>query len=261
MTPLNTKELILLRGLPGSGKSKLAAQLAEKTAGAVVVSTDTQMEGVNEPFLSPYRMGLAYELARSDTLRAAAAAAPLIIIDHTNATNWEMGTFARIGVERGYAVSVQEPDTPWAKNPDECYLNSPQAGLTREDMRDLAASWEETLPLPQLLIAPTPLERRAECQVLIAYAKSCTDMEERSMITRGLFDLYADQLLSAVQSQPLPAPSNIPELIERMKARCSPTVTVDTHRAKPVAKQDPAARARELIGKIDSLDRGAEADR
>lgn len=258
---MKTKELILLRGLPGSGKSKLAADLAEKTAGAVVVSTDSRMEGINEPFLSPYRMGLAYDLARRDTLRAAASAAPLIIIDHTNATNWEMGTFARIGVERGYAVSVQEPTTPWAKDPDECYLNSPQAGLTREDMHDLAASWEETLPLPQLLIAPTPLERRAECQALIAYAKSCTDMEERSLITRGLFDIYSDQLLAAVQSQPLPAPSNLPKLVERMRTRGAPRVTIGSDPTKAISQQNPAARAREIISKIDLLERDAEKDR
>lgn len=254
--PLKTKDLILLRGLPGSGKTRLAAELAAKTAGAIVVTTDTPIAGVNEPFLSPYRMGIAYELACGDTLRAAAGSAPRIIVDHTNATNWEMGAFARIGVQRGYSVFVQEPATPWAKDPDECYLHSPQSGLTREDMRDLAASWEDTLPIAEILKAPTPLERRAECQALIAYAKASTDMEERSVITRGMFDAYADQLLSAVHSGPLPAPSNLPELVARMKERGSPKQKASPLPVREAAKNDPVVRARELIRDIGSLGSG-----
>ena len=45
---------------------------------------------------------------------------PLIVIDNTNIKLWEMKNYVIAGEQRGYAVRIEEPETPWAFSYRQC---------------------------------------------------------------------------------------------------------------------------------------------
>ena len=230
----NEKQLILLRGLPGSGKSTLAEAMAQEVPGSVVVTTDAPIEDVPESYLSPFRMGLAYGLACADTRRAVAQSAPRIIVDHTNARNWEMGGFARIALQKGYSVAVVEPQTPWAHSVKDCFTNSSHAGIEEEDVANLKAAFEPLLPLEEMVKAQTPSERLAECQAVMERIASEKDPEIKTELTRAVLLNYPDVLVMAVRSTRLPIIPDVTEAMERLR---NSIPTKSYHPAEPTPGQ------------------------
>ena len=107
------KKLIIMRGLPGSGKSFLAKQLG---FGGVVFSTDDYF--MNR---SVYKFDCSFlEKAHQWNLERAKWAmrdglSP-VVIDNTNICAWEPLEYVKFGISRQYDVEVRLPETPWANN-------------------------------------------------------------------------------------------------------------------------------------------------
>lgn len=118
----NDKHFIIMRGLPGSGKSTKAKLLAGDK-GKVFSADDYHMKNGNYDW-KPENVGKAHSWNQKQALDAFETDVPIIIIDNTNTTLREMRAYLphiEQAMLRGYQVSIEEPDTEWAFNVEECF--------------------------------------------------------------------------------------------------------------------------------------------
>jgi predicted kinase len=112
----SSKQVYLMRGLPGCGKSHMARRLC--TPGGIVLETDqyfyTQVG--DDPARYDYSRKLmpkarAWNLER---FRAALSKGMSpVIVDRGNGSNPETRVYAVEAVQHGYQVDLVEPDSPW----------------------------------------------------------------------------------------------------------------------------------------------------
>jgi len=105
------KQLILMQGIPGSGKSVTADALRD-LLGACIYSTDTfweQGEGYN---FDASKLTAAHEWNQSRVARAMAGGVQVIIIDNTNIKRRDAKHYQVMAAEHDYQVSVIRVETP-----------------------------------------------------------------------------------------------------------------------------------------------------
>ena len=115
---LGVKRLILLRGLPGSGKSTRAKDIQQQQGG-VIFSTDQYFVDKTDGsyHFQNQLLGRAHLWNRTRSQNAAAQGVSPIIIDNTNTMMKEMKPYIGIARHFGYIVEIEEMKTPWAMNP------------------------------------------------------------------------------------------------------------------------------------------------
>ena len=101
------RDLILLRGLPGCGKSTLAELLSENGK-YPVFSIDSYFTDAGT---GVYRFvhtenHLAYRKCESDTKDALARGVPKVFVDNTFTIEWELEPYFALAAEFGYRVHV-----------------------------------------------------------------------------------------------------------------------------------------------------------
>jgi predicted kinase len=116
--PQPEKQLILMRGLPGSGKSTKARKIAGEKG--VVFSTDDFFMANGQYVYDPKMIGEYHSRNFERTFAALKEGKSPIIVDNTNIKLWEMKQYVLAGEEHGYAVRIEEPETPWAFNYRQC---------------------------------------------------------------------------------------------------------------------------------------------
>lgn len=104
------KTLIIMRGLPGSGKSTLISKLEEQyNMKATICSADYFWYGDREHTPENYqfdlsKIGSAHKWCQSNAKKAMERGDQLIIIDNTNLTLKEYKVYALTGAENGYTI-------------------------------------------------------------------------------------------------------------------------------------------------------------
>lgn len=99
--------LIILRGLPGSGKSSLAALLSEEGK-YPVFSIDNYFTDheTGEYKFDPYQNHLAYKQCEMRTEDSMKNGARKIFVDNTFTIEWEMEPYFKLASRYNYAVFV-----------------------------------------------------------------------------------------------------------------------------------------------------------
>jgi predicted kinase len=130
-------QLIIMQGLPGSGKSTWAKNHYPTAA---VCSADDFFVVGGEYKFDPTKIGEAHKACFCRFLELVEGY-PIIVVDNTNPTLWELSPYIRVGEAKGYEVTVVRVKT----DPETCASRNVH-GVPRQVILGMAKRIEKPLP-------------------------------------------------------------------------------------------------------------------
>ncbi|XP_048219899.1 NEDD4-binding protein 2 isoform X2 [Perognathus longimembris pacificus] len=162
--------LVLLRGLPGSGKSFLARTLQEDNPSGVILSTDDYFYINGQYQFDIKYLGEAHEWNQNRAKEAFEKKVSPIIIDNTNLQAWEMKPYVALSQKHKYKVLFREPDTWWKFKPKELARRNIH-GVSKEKITRMLEHYQRFVSVPIIMSSSVP--EKTERIELCAYA--CED--------------------------------------------------------------------------------------
>lgn len=143
------KVLIILRGLPGSGKSYLARKIVEISIGShdyhnFIFSADDFFIRRGTYQYDPSKLQDAHTFNQQRAYNAMKRGVSPIIIDNTNTQMWEMKPYAMVSAQYAYIIEILEPDTPWAFNDRELFRRNVH-GVPRVKLKEMLMRYERDI--------------------------------------------------------------------------------------------------------------------
>ena len=109
--------MLVMRGLPGSGKSTVVSSITRLYPKAVVCSADQYFmtdEGKYE--FDASLLKFAHQQSQNKARDACEAGERLVVVDNTGVKRWELVNYFRMAQSFDYTVILLEPRTPWRFN-------------------------------------------------------------------------------------------------------------------------------------------------
>ncbi|XP_019408428.1 PREDICTED: NEDD4-binding protein 2 [Crocodylus porosus] len=147
--------LVLLRGVPGSGKSFLARNLLEDNPGGIILSTDDYFYKNEQYQYDANCLGEAHEWNKIQAKKAFEKGVSPIIIDNTNIQAWEMKPYIALAQQYKYKVMFREPDTWWKFKPKELERRNIH-GVSKEKIKRMLERYERCLTVNSVLNSTVP---------------------------------------------------------------------------------------------------------
>ncbi|NXX76351.1 N4BP2 protein, partial [Urocolius indicus] len=147
--------LVLLRGVPGSGKSYLARTLLEDNPGGIILSTDDYFYKQGQYHYDPDCLEEAHDWNRKRAKEACEMGISPIIIDNTNIQAWEMKPYVALAQQFKYKVMFREPDTWWKFKPKELERRNIH-GVSKEKIKRMLERYERCLTVNSILDSSDP---------------------------------------------------------------------------------------------------------
>ncbi|NXW93009.1 N4BP2 protein, partial [Alopecoenas beccarii] len=147
--------LVLLRGVPGSGKSYLARTLLEDNPGGIILSTDDYFSKHGQYHYDTDCLGEAHDWNRKRAKEAFEMGISPIIIDNTNIQAWEMKPYVTLAQQFKYKVMFREPDTWWKFKPKELERRNIH-GVSKEKIKRMLERYERCLTVSSILDSSVP---------------------------------------------------------------------------------------------------------
>lgn len=132
------KKLIILRGLPGSGKSEIAKKLVGK---GIVHSTDSYLIKNCRYEFDHENIAKYHYYNLMGSIRSMKKGVSPIIIDNTNIAASNCINYVEQGKMYGYEIIVMEPDTPWAFDIEELVKRNSH-DVPRDTIIDMIQKYE-----------------------------------------------------------------------------------------------------------------------
>ncbi len=136
---MRNKKLIVLRGLPGSGKSIAAKKLV---GNGVIHSTDDFFIQNGEYVFDDKNIGRFHNFNFLSSVRSMELGISPIIIDNTNIVASHCVNYVESGKMYGYDIIVVEPDTHWAFDIEELMKRNVH-GVPRETLVLMLEQYEK----------------------------------------------------------------------------------------------------------------------
>jgi len=155
MIPNMEKELIIMRGGSGSGKSYKAKQIAGENG--VICSADDFFaeKGGGEYAFDPSLLGQAHQQCQNRALEAIQKDLSPVVIDNTNTRLWEMRKLKpiiNIAQSKGYSVRIEEPETEWWKDRNiDDMVDKNSHGVPREAIEKMVNRYESNITIDDIL--------------------------------------------------------------------------------------------------------------
>ncbi|XP_036120200.1 NEDD4-binding protein 2 isoform X5 [Molossus molossus] len=156
--------LVLLRGLPGSGKSFLARTLQEDNPSGVILSTDDYFYINGQYQFDVKYLGEAHEWNQNRAKEAFEKKISPIIVDNTNLQAWEMKPYVALSQKHKYKVLFREPDTWWKFKPKELARRNIH-GVSKEKITRMLEHYQRFVSVPIIMSSSVPekMERIEFC--------------------------------------------------------------------------------------------------
>ncbi|XP_077157847.1 NEDD4-binding protein 2 isoform X2 [Paroedura picta] len=159
-TPFVGHVLVLLRGVPGSGKSYLARSLLEDNPGGIILSTDDYFYTKSGQYqFDADRLSEAHEWNWKRAKEEFEKRVTPIIIDNTNIQAWEMKPYIALSQQHKYKVIFREPDTWWKFKPKELERRNIH-GVSKEKIKKMLQRYERCLTISTILNSSMPSESK-----------------------------------------------------------------------------------------------------
>ncbi|XP_009584302.1 PREDICTED: NEDD4-binding protein 2-like 2 [Fulmarus glacialis] len=155
------KLLLILRGLPGSGKSTLSRILLGQSRDGIVFSTDDYFRQQDGYAYNAAQLGDAHDWNQKRAKQAMEQGKSPVIIDNTNTQAWEMKPYVEVALEKGYKVEFHEPDTWWKFDPEELEKRN-KHGVTREKIAQMLERYEYQISIPIVMNSVVPPHKNTQ---------------------------------------------------------------------------------------------------
>ena len=133
------KKLIILRGLPGSGKTEIAKELVRN---GIIHSTDDFQIKNGKYIFDPKNLGRYHRLNLIACIKSMEKGISPIIIDNTNVASADCKNYVNAARYYGYSIEIVEVKTPWAFNIDELAKRNTH-NVSRETIEDMYQRYEK----------------------------------------------------------------------------------------------------------------------
>ncbi|MPC08194.1 NEDD4-binding protein 2-like 1 [Portunus trituberculatus] len=144
-----TKLLVLMRGLPGSGKTTLAKEMKGPTG--VVLSTDDFFCDKHGRYIyDSSKIGEAHQWNKHRAIQRLKQGKTPIIIDNTNLQAWEMKPYVQLALQYGYEVNILDVDTPWRLSSKELARRNIH-GVPAKKIEEMKGRYEHDVKLEDLI--------------------------------------------------------------------------------------------------------------
>ncbi|XP_065534483.1 NEDD4-binding protein 2-like 2 [Lathamus discolor] len=155
------KLLLILRGLPGSGKTTLSHVLLGQSRDGTVFSTDDYFRQQSGYTYNAAQLGDAHNWNQKRAKQAMEQGKSPVIIDNTNTQAWEMKPYVEAALEKGYRVEFHEPDTWWKFDPEELEKRN-KHGVTREKIAQMLERYEYQISIPIVMNSVVPPHKNTQ---------------------------------------------------------------------------------------------------
>ncbi len=136
---INKKKLILMRGLPGSGKTLFALKLV---GDGIIHSTDDFLIKDGKYVFDKDNICRYHRRNLVDSINSMTRGISPIIIDNTNIIAEYCKEYVKYGKIFGYDIEVVEVDTPWAFDIEELIKRNTH-DVPRETIEDMLRIYEK----------------------------------------------------------------------------------------------------------------------
>lgn len=147
------KRLVIIRGLPGSGKTTLAHEISGNS-GKIFSSDDYFIE--NGYYI--FQQGKCRDANLWNQKRveeAIKSEEQLIIVDNVNARKWEAKAYVELAVKHGFEIQFVEPNTSWKFDVDILAEKSVHSVSKKHIVRMLKV-WETDFTVESVLNSKEP---------------------------------------------------------------------------------------------------------
>lgn len=155
------KLLILLRGLPGSGKTTLSRILLGQSRDGIVFSTDDYFHHQDGYRYNVNQLGDAHDWNQNRAKQAINQGRSPVIIDNTNTQAWEMKPYVEMAIGKGYRVEFHEPETWWKFDPEELEKRN-KHGVSRKKIAQMLDRYEYQMSISIVMNSVEPVHKNTQ---------------------------------------------------------------------------------------------------
>ena len=143
------KLMVLMRGLPGSGKTTLAKEL--KGPSGIVLSTDDYFCDKHGKYIyEPSKIGDAHQWNKHRAIQRLKQSRTPIIIDNTNLQAWEMKPYVQLALQYGYDIDILDVDTSWKLSSKELARRNTH-GVPAKKIEEMKGRYERDVNLEDVI--------------------------------------------------------------------------------------------------------------
>jgi|GEM_PF-2329737 len=133
------KIVYIMRGVPGSGKSTVAREIAHPDG--IIHSTDSKFyDEHGEYVFDPKRLKEYHDENFDDFCKSLDAGVPIAILDNTNVQSWHYERYVEAAEKAGYAVRIIEMLFP---DPEEAAQRN-EHNVSKETIERMIMAWEHS---------------------------------------------------------------------------------------------------------------------